>query len=82
MPPPPPAPPGCKDSKAECPGWAEGGECQANPGFMVGTLAQPGACLLSCWRCDLAPAARLATSRKVAGSTARGGSEPALDGDL
>lgn len=49
---------------------------------MVGSLAQPGACLLSCWRCDLAPAARLAASRKVAGSTAQGGSEPALDGEF
>lgn len=26
---------------------------QSNPGFMVGTKEAPGACLLSCGRCDL-----------------------------
>jgi prolyl 4-hydroxylase len=50
---PPPAPPGCTDSHENCAGWAEGGECESNPGFMIGTKEQPGACLLSCGRCDL-----------------------------
>ncbi|PSC76370.1 Prolyl 4-hydroxylase subunit alpha-2 [Micractinium conductrix] len=35
VPPPPPAPPGCKDDKQACAGWADGGECTANPGFML-----------------------------------------------
>eukprot|EP00877_Chromochloris_zofingiensis_P014720 jgi/Chrzof1/9501/Cz04g05150.t1 len=53
-PPPPPAPPGCKDENSMCPGWAESGQCDTNPGYMVGTAQFPGACLLSCERCDLA----------------------------
>ena len=52
-PPPPPHPPGCADANAACPGWAEGGECEDNPGFMVGDKYNPGACILSCGRCDL-----------------------------
>lgn len=52
-PPPAPAPPGCRDLHKECPGWAEGGECEGNPKFMVGTKEAPGDCLLSCGRCDL-----------------------------
>ncbi|KAI7835426.1 hypothetical protein COHA_010673 [Chlorella ohadii] len=65
VPPPPPAPPGCKDDNPGCPGWAEGGECQNNPGYMVGSADRPGACLLSCGRCDLMPSAR---SRKLGGA--------------
>jgi prolyl 4-hydroxylase len=57
VPPPPPAPPGCRDKKVECHGWAEGGECEANAGYMVGTRAHPGDCILSCGRCDLMPEA-------------------------
>lgn len=54
VPPPPPAPPGCRDAVEQtCPGWAETGECETNPVFMVGTADQPGSCLLSCRRCDL-----------------------------
>lgn len=52
-PPPPPAPEGCTNSRAECKGWADSGECVNNAGFMIGTLASPGACLLACGRCDL-----------------------------
>jgi hypothetical protein len=33
--PPPPAPPGCGDEATECPQWAESGECERNPLFMV-----------------------------------------------
>ena len=36
-----------------CASWAEGGECDNNPGFMVGVQSNPGSCLLSCGRCDL-----------------------------
>lgn len=36
---------------AECPGWAATGECQANPGYMVGVMAQPGNCMVSCKVC-------------------------------
>jgi hypothetical protein len=39
----------------ECPVWAESGECEVNPGFMVGNKREPGACLASCARCDLLP---------------------------
>jgi prolyl 4-hydroxylase len=57
VPPTPPAPPGCRDNKFECKGWSEGGECESNSGYMVGTKANPGECLLSCHRCDLMPEA-------------------------
>lgn len=67
VPPPPPAPPGCKDEKAACQGWAEGGECSSNPGFMVGTPDQPGECLLSCGRCDLMPQGASLRSRRAGG---------------
>jgi hypothetical protein len=56
-PPPPPAPPGCVDDNKLCHVWAEEGECVTNPGYMVGTQEQPGACLKSCQRCDLMPKA-------------------------
>lgn len=36
--------------------WAESGECEVNPGFMIGTKTRPGDCLASCGRCDLLPA--------------------------
>jgi hypothetical protein len=58
-PPPPPAPPGCRDLHPDCPGWAEGGECDHNPGYMVGDDDEPGSCLLSCGRCDLMPRSRV-----------------------
>lgn len=64
-PPPPPVPKWCHDTRSECPMWAESGECEVNPGYMVGTHAQPGACLASCARCDLA--------RKPAASNGSGG---------
>ena len=54
-PPPPPAPPGCVDEHDECVGWAESGECDENPTFMVGREGFPGDCLRSCGRCDLMP---------------------------
>eukprot|EP01025_Chloroclados_australasicus_P058590 TRINITY_DN7375_c0_g1_i4.p1 TRINITY_DN7375_c0_g1~~TRINITY_DN7375_c0_g1_i4.p1 ORF type:complete len:155 (+),score=10.42 TRINITY_DN7375_c0_g1_i4:126-590(+) len=53
VPPPPPAPAGCQDDQYECKDWAASGECESNPGFMVGSSTRPGACLLSCQRCDL-----------------------------
>ncbi|KAL6782723.1 PFH16 [Auxenochlorella protothecoides x Auxenochlorella symbiontica] len=53
----PPAPPGCKDTQKACSDWADGGECDNNPGFMVGQKGQAGACLYSCNRCDLMDAA-------------------------
>ena len=62
-PPPPPAPPGCKDTLPECDGWADGGECENNPGYMVGRKGDPGACLLSCGRCDLMAAKGAETKR-------------------
>lgn len=54
VPPPPPAIPGCKDlDEDKCQGWAQGGECDRNSAFMVGTIDRPGSCLVSCGRCDL-----------------------------
>jgi prolyl 4-hydroxylase len=42
--------PQCVDrDAARCAGWARGGECAKNPGFMLGE-ATPGSCLKSC--CD------------------------------
>jgi len=35
----------CKDTNAACGGWAESGECTANPGFMVNS------CKVSCRQC-------------------------------
>ena len=55
-PPKPPIPPGCKDTRPECNGWADGGECESNPDYMIGTKQFPGVCLASCGRCDLMPA--------------------------
>lgn len=52
-PPPPPVVPGCKNAHKLCDHWAEAGECESNPGYMVGTKGMPGACVLACNRCDL-----------------------------
>ena len=46
-------PNGCGNNHALCEQWAEEGECQANPSFMVGNKLRPGACLMACKRCDL-----------------------------
>jgi len=55
-PPPPPVTPGCKDKDRLCKAWSEEGECDSNPGFMVGTKEQPGACVASCGKCqDIVP---------------------------
>lgn len=54
VPPPPPAPEGCKDLNPKCGQWALSGECESNQGYMVGRADNPGSCLLSCERCDLA----------------------------
>ncbi|GLI65700.1 hypothetical protein VaNZ11_009211 [Volvox africanus] len=52
-PPPPPALPGCTNSHRLCEHWAESGECESNPTYMVGVKGNPGACILACNRCDL-----------------------------
>lgn len=36
-----------------CSQWAEAGECEANPVYMIGKKGKQGTCLLSCSRCDL-----------------------------
>jgi hypothetical protein len=46
-------PPACEDDAKQarqCAGWAAGGECAANPGFMIGTGMSPGSCIASCCR--------------------------------
>lgn len=55
VPPPPPDVPGCVDIHKLCSHWAESGECEDNPTYMVGTKQKPGNCLKSCHRCDLGP---------------------------
>ena len=50
VPPPPPAPPGCVDTDVHCAQWAESGECESNPKFMVNNKGAPGACIWSCQR--------------------------------
>lgn len=51
--PPPPIPAGCTNKHKLCEMWAESGECESNPGFMIGSKGNPGSCLASCARCDL-----------------------------
>ena len=46
-------------------GWADGGECEHNKNYMVGTKDNPGACLLACDRCDLMRP--LGSSRRLGG---------------
>jgi len=41
----------CKDAEERCTDWAEKGECQKNPGFMVGDVGAPGRCRRSCKAC-------------------------------
>ena len=47
------APRGCEDKSIECKMWGVTGECERNPGFMVGTPEHPGSCLWACKRCDI-----------------------------
>eukprot|EP00887_Chlorella_sp_A99_P007247 scaffold2.g7247.t1 len=81
VPPPPPAPPGCKNENSACEasawlalaspvGWAEGGECEHNKAYMVGTKQNPGACLLACGRCDLMRQPRASRKLGLAGDGA------------
>lgn len=51
---PSPAPLWCKDQNPLCEGWAEEGECLANPTWMVGSREHPGQCIRACGRCDVA----------------------------
>ncbi|KAG2428882.1 hypothetical protein HYH02_014205 [Chlamydomonas schloesseri] len=53
VPPPPPAVPGCENQHKLCAHWAESGECESNPGYMIGKKGMPGACVLACNRCDI-----------------------------
>lgn len=53
VPPPPPIPENCKNQHDLCDHWAESGECEANPVYMVGVRGAPGACLAACARCEL-----------------------------
>lgn len=46
-------PQGCEDLDELCYEWAQAGECERNPNFMVGTRARPGHCIKSCNRCDI-----------------------------
>lgn len=48
-----PAEPGlCLDSDERCPQWAQQGECERNPKFMVGEGGENGACRQSCKACE------------------------------
>mmetsp|Transcript_23212 Transcript_23212/g.59286 ORF Transcript_23212/g.59286 Transcript_23212/m.59286 type:complete len:349 (-) Transcript_23212:555-1601(-) len=46
-------PEGCTDGDDLCSEWAEAGECDRNPTFMVGSRGRPGKCISSCDRCDI-----------------------------
>lgn len=46
-------PTGCEDLDDLCTEWATAGECERNPGYMIGSRARPGRCIQSCKRCDL-----------------------------
>lgn len=41
----------CDDENESCASWAKGGECEKNPGFMVGDRAEDGFCMRSCGKC-------------------------------
>lgn len=43
----------CADEDDLCETWADAGECERNPVYMVGSRARPGRCVVSCGRCDL-----------------------------
>jgi prolyl 4-hydroxylase len=43
---------GCSDNSARCAKWAEAGECEKNPVYMVGAEGLPGNCRKSCGVCD------------------------------
>mmetsp|Transcript_19849 Transcript_19849/g.58984 ORF Transcript_19849/g.58984 Transcript_19849/m.58984 type:complete len:368 (-) Transcript_19849:230-1333(-) len=55
VPPPPPDVAGCTNRQTMCQHWAESGECEDNPGYMIATKERPGDCLKACNRCDLGP---------------------------
>jgi prolyl 4-hydroxylase len=57
LPPMPPQPDDCKNRHELCDHWAEAGECESNPSFMIGTKGSPGSCIRACYRCDLMPGA-------------------------
>ena len=44
----------CIDVDDNCEYWNKLGECEKNANFMVGTPSNPGQCLKSCNRCDVA----------------------------
>jgi hypothetical protein len=58
----------CGDEHPRCLGWAFGGECKNNPGFMKST------CKLSCHQCETAaPAANVAPKKGASTSEPEGG---------
>lgn len=62
----------CHDKDVNCASWASIGECEKNSGFMVGTRAQPGSCLKSCNRCDLAQPAQASGNASGGGGSGSG----------
>lgn len=57
----------CADLAPGCPGWAASGECQANPGFMVGDMpaGQTGKCMVSCKVCKPGGCSQVLRSAEV-----------------
>ena len=35
--------------------YAESGECESNPVYMIGDKGKPGDCIKACGRCDIGP---------------------------
>ncbi|KAF5829741.1 hypothetical protein DUNSADRAFT_15565 [Dunaliella salina] len=45
----------CVDLHPMCETWADEGECEANPEYMIGTAIHPGHCLRACAMCSTLP---------------------------
>ncbi|KAG2495661.1 hypothetical protein HYH03_006261 [Edaphochlamys debaryana] len=68
--PPTPDPGWCDDFNAGCADWAASGECEKNPGYMIGEGGQPGQCrkvCKACRVCERDDKACLSENRKKAG---------------
>ncbi len=42
----------CTNRHTQCKTWAEAGECQKNPGYMLGGSSGQGMCRLACGECE------------------------------
>jgi hypothetical protein len=54
----------CEDRHELCTKWASEGECEHNPGYMVGNLIDPGTCRKACNACKDCPPGDVLCMRK------------------